>query len=695
MNSNKSKALKLLTILLVIIAVILGLVHTSILKASREKKEGEAYLYGQTVVDSICLTLDNTLKVSESLKYFYMHYGESCFEKFDEIAASIAVDNPVIGSMYIAPKAVIQVAYPKEVNAATIGFAMLEDSEQGPRAQKAIDTKRVTVAGPHELVEGGIGFIIRNPIFKDDEFVGFTIIVLNWDKFVKQIFANVPSSDKYKIAVWKEDFDEHAVTDEDGFIFRNSAEPISKNIDISFTVPNDTWHLVVEPINGWGVHKEALQSMLFSIFVALVVMTIFILLYISNENKKALHETLLEQRVQEKSRAELEAARKEAEAANIAKTTFLNNMSHDIRTPMNVILGFTELMKTKTDKPEIIKDYLYKIEESGKYLLSIINNVLDMASIDSGKAELKIELFDIFEDNSGLFDAFIAEMKQKNIKFEWVRDIQHRYILTDKAKMRQILVNILSNAIKYTPEGGSITLVSKEVPGDKPGYATYISEIIDTGIGMSQEFQKHIFDSFSRERTTTESKIAGSGLGMAIVKKLADLLGDTLEVESKIGKGSTFRLISQNVYIENPEVYYNKIEKEKPSYNPAGKHVLLAEDNDLNAEIAEELFGDIGLVIDRAKDGGECVKKLMDAAENYYDFILMDIQMPYMDGYEATRRIRKIRDSKKAKIPIIAMTANAFEQDKRKAIDSGMNGHIAKPISIEALLAELSKLFAD
>lgn len=384
----------------------------------------------------------------------------------------------------------------------------------------------------------------------------------------------------------------------------------------------------------------------------------------------------------------LEQAVRTSEEASKAKTVFLNNMSHDIRTPMNAILGFASLMENRLDNPELTSEYLKKIRNSGEYLLTIINNVLDLAKIESGNTHLDMSVYEFSKDGI-VKDLFQDQMQKRNLRFVERLDIQHGIIFTDVPKCHQIFVNLLSNAVKYTPDGGSIVYEVKEIPCDREGFATYVSTITDTGIGMSQEYLEHVFDDFSRERNTTDSKIGGTGLGMPIVKRLVDLLGGTISIESELGKGTRITIVMSHRIENNIEAYYDQNVESLPN-TPVleGKRILLAEDNELNAEIAISLLEDVGLSIDRACDGVACVKMLSDCEPGYYDAILMDIQMPNMTGYEATRRIRSL-SGPKSQIPIIAMTANAFEEDKQAALDCGMNGHVAKPIDIEVLLEEL------
>ena len=391
----------------------------------------------------------------------------------------------------------------------------------------------------------------------------------------------------------------------------------------------------------------------------------------------------------------LEIALKKAEDASLAKTRFLNNMSHDIRTPMNAIMGYAQLMEDELKEKELPEtlEYLEKLQQSGNLLLSIINNVLDMAQIESGRMEIDENYGRIEDIWQTLFEIFDDEAKKKNIALHYTIDVEHEHVLTDTTKVKEIFVNILSNALKYTPAGGSVMMNVDELPCDESGYMIVRTRVSDTGIGMSQDYLTKIFEAFTRERNTTKSKIAGSGLGMSIVRKYVELLGGTITVESELGKGSTFIVTLKHRIAD--ESYYVKKHVESSGTGREvleGRNILLAEDNDLNAEIAEAILERAGLKIERVEDGIQCVNRITKMPAGTYDMILMDIQMPKMDGYKATQAIRHLPDKDKARIPIIAMTANAFEEDKREAIAAGMDGHIAKPIQVDKLLAMLAEM---
>lgn len=409
-----------------------------------------------------------------------------------------------------------------------------------------------------------------------------------------------------------------------------------------------------------------------------------------DENGRVVSVLLANRDFTEEKKRELEqeeALRQEkikAEKANEAKSIFLFNMSHDIRTPMNAIVGYSQLMKKELTNPKLIH-YQEMIEQSSKLLLSIINNVLDMARVESGKMELD-ENYEVIGNISQLVcSAFAAEASRKNIELNKIVNVEHKHIIVDSTKMQEILSNLISNAIKYTSAGGKVTIDTKELPYDKEGYVLIQTKVSDTGIGMSEEFLPSLFELFTRERNTTLSKIPGTGLGMAIVKNFVDLMNGSIEVESELGKGSTFTITIPHKIVNKDYTYRNIESSNEFDIDFMGKRILLAEDNKLNAEITTTILSEMGFEVKVVEDGIFCVNEIQHQPANTYDLILMDIQMPNMDGYKATHCIRRLSQPEKANIPIIAMSANAFEEDKKKAFDVKMNDYITKPIDFQKM----------
>ena len=389
--------------------------------------------------------------------------------------------------------------------------------------------------------------------------------------------------------------------------------------------------------------------------------------------------------------AKLQIAVENAESANHAKSTFLFNMSHDIRTPMNAIIGYADLASRHSDDPAKLKNYMENIQVCGQNLLMLLNNVLDLARIENDKTEMEYSVSDVDKDFRNCIAMFRNQADSKGQTLTVTTHLLHPYVYVDIPHLTEVCTNLVSNAVKYTGAGGTICCDITQKPGEKEGWCDTVVTVADNGIGMSQEFQKHIFEPFERERTSTVSKVEGSGIGMGIVKKLVGLMGGTVAVESKIGVGSTFTVTIPCRIASEDETQAKRETNPSDQKCLCGTRILLTEDNDLNAEIATELLQEEGCTVDRAKDGVECVDMLEKAANGTYQLILMDIQMPVMNGYDAARKIRRLDDPQKANIPIIAMTANAFTEDRQAALDAGMNDHIAKPINMNVLVPTLRK----
>ena len=403
-----------------------------------------------------------------------------------------------------------------------------------------------------------------------------------------------------------------------------------------------------------------------------------------------------------KLRVAAEDALKVAESASKAKSTFLSNMSHDIRTPMNAIIGFATLALDDIRDGKKVEDYLSKILSSSKHLLGLINDILDMSRIESGKVVLEEQETDLVTTLQELQSIMEGQAKERKLKLHVdYSNLRDRHVYCDKTRLNQVMFNLLANAVKFTSEGGSIWLTMSQL---EPTYevedrAIYEIRVKDTGIGIGKEFIKHIFEPFERERTSTVSKIQGTGLGMAITKNIVDMMGGTIEVESQKGVGTEF-IIRLELRLQAEARVANEDGTKQHGHAEgvaefAGKRLLLAEDNELNREIACMLLSKYGFVIDTAENGQEAVDLVAASAPDYYDLVLMDIQMPVMDGHEATRRIRNLEDKELAKVPVVAMTANAFDEDRKAAKECGMNGFISKPINMQELVQALRMCLQD
>lgn len=425
-----------------------------------------------------------------------------------------------------------------------------------------------------------------------------------------------------------------------------------------------------------------------SIFVAVILLAILKLLQKARKAEAAARKAANDT---QELNAKLQIAAENAESANRAKSTFLFNMSHDIRTPMNAIIGYADLASRHSDDPEKLKKYMENIQVCGQNLLMLLNNVLDLARIENDKTEMEYSVSDVEKDFRNCIAMFRNQADSKNQTLTVTTHLLHPYIYADVPHLTEVCTNLVSNAVKYTGTGGMIRCDVAQKPGEKEGWCDTVVTVADNGIGMSQEFQQHIFEPFERERTSTVSKVEGSGIGMGIVKKLVGLMGGTVEVESKIGVGSTFTVTIPCRIASEEETQAKRETNPSDQKCLCGTRILLTEDNDLNAEIATELLQEEGCTVDRAKDGVECVDMLEKAASGTYQIILMDVQMPVMNGYDAAKKIRRMDDPQKANIPIVAMTANAFSEDKQVALDAGMNDHIAKPIDMSVLVPTLRK----
>lgn len=579
----------------------------------------------------------------------------------------------VIQSIQIAPGGVVKEIYPAEGNEAG-KIDLINDEDRGEISRYARDNHVMIMQGPFLLKQGGYGIAVRNPVYLQEAdgsevFWGFTIVIIRVpDIFSEAVTALTGFGYNFRlsksISPWDTTFEEVS----------SSGTVSADATAFLFEIGGSQWKLEISPANGWYSKFDLL--LLFGTGMLLVLLIAglqHVLLVQSDYREKVKHNE------------ELEKALTAAQAANKAKSYFLSNMSHDLRTPLNAILGYTRLLEQEEKLTTKADNYLHKIEDSGEYLLSILNNMLDMAQMGSGEVTLKENVYFI-DPNMSFANMFAKTIQEKKLHFTQDIEIEHQYVLLDHLKVEQIYLNLIENAVKYTPEGGSIHVQIKELPCEKAGYAAYQTTISDNGIGMSENFQKHLFESFSRERNTTESKVIGTGLGLAIVKKLVDMMDGTIEVESKLGEGSTFRVLLSHKIADTPEEKAEPVqETEDPSEMFSGKRVLLAEDNELNAEITMAILEGMGIHTERAEDGMVCVEMLQNAEAGYYDLILMDIQMPNMDGYEAAKKIREMTDTAKSAIPIVALTANTFEEDKKKSFEAGMNGHLAKPIDISKL----------
>ena len=599
--------------------------------------------------------------------------------QFAQLSRLMQDEDYIIKAHEIAKDGIVSQIYPIQGNENAMGFNILEDSERKEAARLARDSGEYTLAGPFELVQGGTGVLLFDPVYQIDaqgnkKFWGFSVLVMDWEKFIDKMELNKLEDAGYHYQIWKRDNKDN----EKVVIAQCVNFEKEDTLEVACEVPNDTWYFEIIPENGWITLIQRLWGLLISFMTAFIIMTVY-LQFKMRRYREQIHET------------ELERAVHEAKCANEAKTRFLFNMSHDIRTPMNAIIGFADLLEKHIDEKERVLDYIGKIKSSSEFLLSLINYVLETARIESGKTSLKKEVSCASRLIESLTDVFEPEVCKKGLTYSYTKDIEHEYVMCDETKVREIFINIIGNSLKYTPAGGKITIDIREIPFDRENYIAYKIVVEDTGIGMSEDYLPHIFEEFSREHTSTESKVVGTGLGLPIVKALIDLMGGTIEIESEAGKGTkTTVMIPFEIATQEQILEEQQKEKEFVPEDIKGKRMLVAEDNELNAEITLTVLKEKGLLVERAANGKECVEMLKEKPADYYDMILMDIQMPEMDGYQATEMIRNLGDSRAA-VPIVAMTANAFEEDRQKALDAGMNAHVSKPVDMNVLFRVMAK----
>ena len=638
------------------------------------KEKISASYTAEDTVRKIETQLGRYLENSEMFKNIISSKHTISDEQFNQLASYMKQNKNVIEAYELASNGIIEKAYPLKGNEKVIGMNTLELPERQKEANIARKSGEYTIAGPYELKQGGTGALLFDPIYINDgnekKFWGFSILVLNWDAFLEELEVDKLEDATYHFKVWKEGNNGKHVT-----IMSCGHSSLNHTLSVACEVPNDTWYFEIVPFQGWIPMSYKIFGSIVSVLVAILLSMGYWQIILRRE-KEAVYAK------------QIEKVATEAQHANQAKTRFLFNMSHDIRTPMNAIIGYTQLLENNLDNKKQALDYISKLKSSSTILLSLINYILEMTQIESGKLDLKKEIGDLDDLVKNINVVVEPLIKEKKLHYSYHLEIKHHHIICDKTKLREIVLNILSNAIKYTPEGGNVELLIQEISFEN-NKVKYHFIIIDNGIGMKEDFLPHIFEEFAREKTSTESKVPGVGLGLPIVKSLIDMMNGTIQVESKLNKGTKFTVelsFLTSLQVENVN------ERNTSTLDFSGKHILLVEDNELNAEIGIELLNTFKVIIDLAKNGEECIKILEKMPEGYYDLILMDIQMPIMDGYEATKIIRSF-NNKNAQIPIIAMTANAFEEDRKHALQLGMNEHLAKPVDIEKLKDVLTKYF--
>lgn len=665
-------------VFLIMFGIILGC--TFLVNENQKKREQLKAAYtAESTISRVEVQLNRYMAESDLVKKSIEDGLMISDAQFAQLSRLMQDEDYIIKAHEIAKDGIVSQIYPIQGNENAMGFNILEDSERKKAARRARDSGEYTLAGPFELVQGGTGVLLFDPVYQIDaqgnkKFWGFSVLVMDWEKFIDKMELNKLEDAGYHYQIWKRDNKDN----EKVVIAQCVNFEKEDTLEVACEVPNDTWYFEIIPENGWITSIQKLWGLLISFMTAFIIMTVY-LQFKMRRYREQIHET------------ELEKAVHEAKCANEAKTRFLFNMSHDIRTPMNAIIGFADLLEKHIDEKERVRDYIGKIKSSSEFLLSLINYVLETARIESGKTTLKKEVCCASRLIESLTDVFEPEVCKKGLTYSYTKDIEHEYVMGDETKVREIFINIIGNSLKYTPAGGKITIDIREIPFDRENYIAYKIVVEDTGIGMSEDYLPHIFEEFSREHTSTESKVVGTGLGLPIVKALIDLMGGTIEIESEVGKGTkTTVMIPFEIATQEQILEEQQKEKEFVPEDIKGKRILVAEDNELNAEITLTVLKEKGLLVERAANGKECVEMLKEKPADYYDMILMDIQMPEMDGYQATEMIRNLGASRAA-VPIVAMTANAFEEDRQKALDAGMNAHVSKPVDMNVLFRVMAK----
>lgn len=680
-KDNTSKQIRIYCLVVGIISFFIVSVCGQLLNRNTVNEEKmRAAFTAETTVNRIKSQLNRYLDVSEFFQNIIGSGHQMDSKEFQALSQMISDDSQIIKAIELAPDGVVKDIYPLKGNEAAFGIDMLNSPARKHEANLAMKSGQYTIAGPYELNQGGLGSLLFEPIYITDKsgeksFWGFSILVLDWNRFLEELELDKLTDASYCYQMWKKDGNSGKKT-----IIAQGGDAIHKGaVQISCKVPNDTWYFEIIPHTGWVTVKQ--QALVFLVAVSIAVLATAICYLM-------LHRKQREKLYTEEIRKSAEKARK----ANEAKTRFLFNMSHDIRTPMNAIVGFSGLLEKSLHDEKKSLGYIKKIRVSSDILLTIINQVLEMARIESGKITLNPESVNIREIVEAMNTVFESSLTKKSLEYQCSLNVVHDQILCDKTKMEEIILNVVSNSIKYTNPHGKITVSIDELDSEDEKNANYKVVVEDNGIGMSQDYLPHIFEEFSREHTSTETRVAGTGLGLPIVKSLVDRMGGTIEVESEEGKGTRFIMkFSFPVSLENQVREKEKQNIPDITEKLEGKRILLAEDNELNAEIAETVLEETGIKVKHVEDGIQCIEELKKMPEKYYDVILMDVQMPNMDGYTATQRIRDLDDSR-AEIPIIAMTANAYDEDRRKAQEAGMDGFLAKPLDVDEMMRLLAQI---
>ena len=680
-KDTKIMRVRALLVFCITFLITIGCIYLVNLNQEKREKLKASYT-AETTVGKVEAQLNKYLSESELMKKLIEEKHEITDEEFSELSQLMQDENYVISAHELAKDGAVSQVYPLEGNEQAIGLDILRDSERKVAANLAKDSGEYTIAGPFDLVQGGVGALLFDPIYTADEsgkeqFWGFFILVIDWNKFIQETELNKLENAGYHYQIWKKDID----TGKKVVIAESDNETLKNSMEVACSVPNDTWYFDIVPENGWISNIQKALTILIAVAIAILLAEGY-MQFQMRRYREYIHEK------------ELEKAAEEARIANEAKTCFLFNMSHDIRTPLNGIVGMIHIAEKYNNDVVKLRECRQKVLQSTEYLQNLINNVLDIGKLESGSLVLEHKSFDLAELLRNNLTVVAMSAYENGVRFEGgveASTIRHRYLIGSPVHLSRVLTNLSSNAIKYNHFHGTVNVHCEEL-SDDGNIAVFQFVCSDTGLGMSEEFQKHAFDAFAQEGKQSTTTFSGSGLGLSIVKDIVERMGGTIELESEENVGSTFTV---TVPFEIDYLVENN-DSQKDSYSQdmdlSGKRVLLVEDNVINMEIAHAILEEEHLNITEAKNGKEALEIFQNSKLNEYDVIIMDVMMPVMDGLEATKAIRMLEREDAKKIPIIAMTANAFEEDRKACLEAGMNEHIGKPIDIPRLKRAITKL---
>ena len=638
----------------------------------KEKKASGTYM-AQSTIRRVKAKLDNYIMISDFLGNYIIDGSDMDENTFSELAEKIPNEEGVVKAFELAPEGIITEIYPMQGNSEALGLDVLREHERKKDAVLAKETGEYTLGGPYQLKQGGTGALLFKPVYRTDDFGessfwGFVLQVIDWDCFMSDINLKSLSEADFSYKIWSYDR-----SSGDKVILAQSQDDMPENsLTIECEIPNNTWYFDIVPSNGWTPVSQWILSIIASYIFSLLIAMVFYQIFSKKHREK-------------QYAAELEKAAELAKSANEAKTRFLFNMSHDIRTPINGICGMVNMAEHYADDMEKQTEYRTKVKEASNLLLELVNDVLDMSKLESGEVVLEESPFNLSSIFREVFNVIEQMAAEQNIQIVWEKkEIIHRDLIGSPMYVKRVMMNILSNAVKYNRENGQIYISCREIQSEQPEMTIMEFVCRDTGIGMTDEFQKHIFEPFAQEHTGSRTKFTGTGLGMPITKKLVEKMGGTVTFESEKGVGTTF--VIRVPFKIDPDADKREEQKDVSEKSIKGLHILLAEDNELNMEIAEFVLQNEGADVTKAWDGQEAVELFRNSEPGEFDVILMDIMMPVMNGYEATKMIRSLDREDAKKIPIIAMTANAFTEDRIRAKEAGMNEHVAKPVDVELLM---------